>query len=66
MLTFGQLSGILRPYSGAMVFDRNHNVIPRDKVFADVSKLGDAEVKFIEVQVNGMVEITLGIEEEEN
>lgn len=65
MLTFGQLSGILKPNNGAMLFDRNHNVIPRDKIFADIPKYGDAEVKFIEVHVNGFVEVTLDIEEEE-
>ena len=64
MLTFGKLSGILKPNNGALLVDRNHNVIPRDNVFADVPKYGNAEVKFIEVYENGEVMITLDIEEE--
>lgn len=66
MLTFGELSCILKPNNGALVYDRNHNVIPRDVIFADVPKYGDAEVKFIEVFSNGMIDITLDIEDEEN
>lgn len=64
MLTFGELSSIFKPNNGVLLVDRNHNVIPRDSVFADVPKYGDAEVKFIEVYTNGEVIITLDIEEE--
>lgn len=64
VLTFGQLNGIFKPNNGALLVDRNHNVIPRDKIFANVPKYGDTEVKFIEVYTNGEVVITLDIEEE--
>lgn len=64
MLTFAELTNILKPDNGVRVYDRNHDVIPKDAIFDDVLKYGITVVKSIEVQTNGLVEITLDIEEE--
>ena len=66
MLTFAKLTNVLKPANGVRVYDRNHNVIPKDAIFDDVLKYGTTVVKSIEVQTNGLVEVILDIEEEEN
>lgn len=66
MLTFAELTNVLKPANSVRVYDQNHNVIPKDAIFDDVLKYGITVVKSIEVQTNGLVEVTLDIEEEEN
>lgn len=65
MLTFAELTNVLKPANSVQVYDRNHNVIPKDAIFDDVLKYGTTVVKSIEVQTNGLVEVTLDIEEED-
>lgn len=66
MLTYAELTKVLKPANGVRVYYRNHNVIPRGAIFDDFLKYGTAVVKSIEVQTNGLVEVTLDIEEEED
>ena len=65
MLTFAELTNVLKPANGVRVYDRNHNVIPKNAIFDEVLKYGGTTVKSIEVHTDGFVEITLDIEEEE-
>lgn len=64
MITFAELVNVLKPANSVGVCDRNRNVIPKNAIFDDVLKYGTTVVKSIEVHVNGFVEITLDIEEE--
>lgn len=66
MITFAELTNVLKPANGVGVCDRNRNVIPKNAIFGDVLKYGTTVVKSIEVHTNGFVEITLDIEEEED
>ena len=63
-LTFAELTNILKPVNGVRVYDRNHNVIPKNAIFDDVLKYGTTVVKSIEVRTDALIEITLDIEEE--
>lgn len=64
MLTFAELTNILKPANGVQVYDRNRNVIPKNVIFDDVLKYTVNTVKSIEVHTDGFVEITLDTEEE--
>ena len=66
MLTFGELTNVLKPANGVRVYDRNHNVIPKNAIFDEVLKYGTTVVKSIEVHTDGFIEVTLGIEEGED
>lgn len=66
MLTFAELTNVLKPANGVQVYDRNHYVIPKNAIFDEVLKYGGTTVKAIKVHTDGFVEITLDIEEEEN
>lgn len=66
MLTFGELTNVLKPANGVRVYDRNHNVIPKNAIFDEVLKYGTTVVKSIEVHTDGFIEVTLDIEEGED
>lgn len=64
-ITFAGLVNALKPANGVRVYDRNHNVIPKNAIFDDALKYGGTTVKSIEVCTDALIEITLDIEEEE-
>lgn len=66
MLTFGELTNVLKPANGVRAYDRNHNVIPKNAIFDEVLKYGTTAVKSIEVHTDGFIEVTLDIEEGED
>lgn len=63
-ITFAGLVNTLKPANSVQVYDRNHNVIPKNAIFDEVLKYSGTTVKSIKVHTDGFVEITLDIEEE--